>query len=151
MTILCHQNCTYLFGHFSHRRDRCSIKIVVILSSLYEQMILYIPLHLLPRRHEVIIPSIHFVFSSTPSSVCRQSGQRSIYSAVERYHKLVIISLLDNLRGTQLPNLSGNSEMRSSLMRSLSGPRTITGRVYCIVNCCTASYESTFSSLPVIV
>ncbi|KYQ46456.1 hypothetical protein ALC60_14552 [Trachymyrmex zeteki] len=40
--------------------------------------------------------------------------------------------------------------MRSSLIRSLSGPRTITGRVYCIVNCCTASYESTFSSLPAI-
>ena len=33
-------------------------------------------------------------------------------------------------RGTQLPNLSGNSEMRSSLMRSLSGPRMTTGRVY---------------------
>ena len=35
-----------------------------------------------------------------------------------------------NLRGTQLPNLSGNSEMRSSLIRSLSGPRMITGLVY---------------------
>lgn len=33
-------------------------------------------------------------------------------------------------RGTQLPYLSGNSEMRSSLIRSFSGPRMMTGRVY---------------------
>lgn len=26
----------------------------------------------------------------------------------------------------------------------------MTGRVYCMVSCCTASYDSTFSSLPVI-
>lgn len=32
-------------------------------------------------------------------------------------------------RGTQEPNLSGNSEMRSSLTRSFIGPSTMTGRV----------------------
>lgn len=32
-------------------------------------------------------------------------------------------------RGTQEPNLSGNSEMRSSLIRSFIGPSTMTGRV----------------------
>ena len=32
-------------------------------------------------------------------------------------------------RGTQEPNLSGNSEMRSSLTRSFIGPRTMTGLV----------------------
>lgn len=40
--------------------------------------------------------------------------------------------------------------MRSSLIRSLRGPRIMTGRVYCIVSCWTASYDSTFSSLPAI-
>lgn len=35
-------------------------------------------------------------------------------------------------------------------MRSLRGPRIMTGRVYCIVSCWTASYDSTFSSLPAI-
>ena len=35
-----------------------------------------------------------------------------------------------HLRGTQLPNLSGNSVMRSSLMRSFNGPRITTGRAY---------------------
>ena len=50
------------------------------------------------------------------------------------------------IRGTQLPNLSGNSEMRSSLILSLSGPSTITGLVYCNSCCTTASYDRMFSS-----
>jgi len=33
------------------------------------------------------------------------------------------------VRGTQLPNLSGLSATRSSLKRSFSGPRIMTGRV----------------------
>lgn len=33
------------------------------------------------------------------------------------------------LRGTHDPNLSGNSEIKSSLIRSFSGPNMITGRV----------------------
>lgn len=53
-----------------------------------------------------------------------------------------------NLRGTQLPNLSGNSEMRSSLTLSFRGPRMMTGLVYWICNCCTASYDNTVSSPP---
>ena len=36
----------------------------------------------------------------------------------------------DDSRGMQLPNLSGNSEMRSSLILSFRGPRMMTGRVY---------------------
>lgn len=32
-------------------------------------------------------------------------------------------------RGTQEPNLSGNSEIRSSFIRSFMGPRMMTGRV----------------------
>lgn len=59
------------------------------------------------------------------------------------FHKFFIY-----LRGTQLPNLSGNSEMRSSLTLSFSGPRMMTGLVYCICNCCTASYDNTVSSPP---
>ena len=35
-----------------------------------------------------------------------------------------------NIRGMQLLNLSGYSAIRSSLMRSFSGPSTINGRVY---------------------
>lgn len=144
---------TYLLSYLSHRRYRRSIEIVVILSGLNEQVILYVSFHLLPRRHEVIIPTVHLVFSSTPRRVCEQNSRDLVR---ERVTLLVIAMIIYyrrsvDSRGTQLPNLSGNSEMRSSLMRSLSGPRTMTGRVYCIVSCCTASYESTFSSLPVIV
>lgn len=51
-----------------------------------------------------------------------------------------------NLRGTQLPNLSGNSEIRSSLIRSFSGPRMMTGRVYSTCKRWTVSYDSTASS-----
>lgn len=51
-----------------------------------------------------------------------------------------------NLRGTQLPNLSGNSEIRSSLIRSLSGPRMMTGRVYSTCKRWTVSYDNTASS-----
>ena len=50
------------------------------------------------------------------------------------------------VRGTQLPNLSGNSDIRSSFILSFNGPRTITGRVYCNSCWTTASYESIFSS-----
>jgi len=100
-----------------------------------------------PRNDNLVRP-LHILFYSW---LCLQANaQKLIYSSI-RKTLLLIIQLSSNSRGTQLPNLSGNSEMRSSLMRSLSGPRTITGRVYCIVNCCTASYESTFSSLPAIV
>ena len=52
----------------------------------------------------------------------------------------------DYIRGTQLPNLSGNSEMRSSLILSLSGPKTITGRVCCNSCWTTASYDRMLSS-----
>lgn len=159
------QNHAHLFGYFSHRRYRCPVKIVVILSGFYEQMILYISLHLLPRCHKVVISSVYFVFPFRPRRICGQKRIKFLDTHVHptyrrrerefspilkintKYRRKVSV----NSRGTQLPNLSGNSEMRSSLMRSLSGPRTITGRVYCIVSCCTASYDNTFSSLPVII
>jgi hypothetical protein len=51
-----------------------------------------------------------------------------------------------HLRGTQLPNLSGNSEMRSSLILSLRGPRTITGLAYSNSCCTTGSYDMIDSS-----
>ena len=35
-----------------------------------------------------------------------------------------------NLRGTQLPNLSGNSDIKSSLILSFNGPKIITGLMY---------------------
>ena len=47
--------------------------------------------------------------------------------------KLLLKKFAENkkyLRGTQLPNLSGNSLIRSSLIRSLSGPKMMTGLVY---------------------
>lgn len=66
------QNHAYLFGYFSHRRYRCPVKIVVILSGFYEQMILYISLHLLPRCHKVVISSVYFVFPFRPRRICGQ-------------------------------------------------------------------------------
>lgn len=66
----------HLFGDFSNGRHGGSVKIVIVLSSFYEQMVLDIPLHLLPGRHEMVIPSIHFVFSSTPRCICKNESQR---------------------------------------------------------------------------
>lgn len=47
---------------------------------------------------------------------------------INQISDLHLLDLLDS-RGTQEPNLSGNSEMRSSLTRSFMGPSTMTGRV----------------------
>lgn len=66
---------TYFFSYFSHRCNGRSVKIVIILSGLYKQMILYISLHLFPRGHKVIISSVHFIFSSTPCCICRQKDR----------------------------------------------------------------------------
>ena len=55
----------------------------------------------------------------------------------KHYCKCTLLKKAHNvtlLRGTQLPNLSGNSVMRSSLMRSFSGPRITTGRAYFTVH-----------------
>lgn len=53
------------------------------------------------------------------------------------------------LRGMQLPNLSGNSEMRSSFIRSFNGPRIITGRVYFTENSDTVKYISEMTILKI--
>lgn len=53
------------------------------------------------------------------------SGDR-LYELDARYHIFVMRLCL---RGTQEPNLSGYSAIKSSLMRSFSGPKIITGRV----------------------
>lgn len=47
--------------------------------------------------------------------------------ALPRVPNLTHLGLPVLLRGTQDPNLCGNSEMRSSLTRSFIGPKMITG------------------------
>ena len=51
-----------------------------------------------------------------------------------------------HIRGTQLPNSSGNSCIRSSFNLSFKGPRIITGLVYLSSCCATHSYDKIISS-----
>lgn len=43
---------------------------VVVLSRLDEAMRLDVPLHLLPRRHKVVVAAVHLVVPSGTSGVC---------------------------------------------------------------------------------
>jgi hypothetical protein len=44
--------------------------------------------------------------------------------------KLNDLKKRENLRGTQQPNLSGKSYIKSLFIRSFTGPNIMTGRVY---------------------
>lgn len=59
---------TYFFGYFSHWIHASSIKIFIVLSSFYKQMILNVSFHLLTWFDEMVVPSISFVIS--PPSGC---------------------------------------------------------------------------------
>lgn len=52
-----------LLRHLAHTRHRSAIQIVIVLASLDEQVVLDVPLHLLPRRHKVVVPTVHLVVS----------------------------------------------------------------------------------------
>lgn len=111
----------YLLSDLSDRLHTGSIQVVVVLSRLDEVVVLDVPLHLLSGQHKVIVSAVHLVVSLGPGGVCGTVLRVSSHLQQRR-------CLDQDLRGTQEPNLSGNSEMRSSLTRSFMGPRTMTGR-----------------------
>lgn len=110
----------YLLSDLSDRLDAGSIQVVVVLSGLDEVVLQDVLLHLLSGHHKVVVSAVHLVVSFGPGGICGQSWSEL---RPQRWRRD------PDLRGTQEPNLSGNSEMRSSLTRSFMGPRTMTGRV----------------------
>ena len=63
---------THLFSNIFNTSDACTIEVAVVFSRLYEHMILYICLHLLPRAYEMVIPSVDFVVTLWPCRVCNK-------------------------------------------------------------------------------
>jgi len=57
-----------LLSHFFHRLNAGAIEIVVKLSGLNEQVVLYVLFHLFAGRHEVIVAAILLIL--TPRSCC---------------------------------------------------------------------------------
>lgn len=113
----------YFFGNFAYTGYGCTIQIVVVLTCLDEKVILNITLHLLTRSYKVVVSTFSFIITLRSRCIYSKKGIRKVLpAAIKNKIKL-------NLRGTQDPNLSGYSEIKSSLIRSFSGPRIITGRV----------------------
>lgn len=72
----------------------------------------------------MIVTSINLVLTALPRSVCINK----VCNKVALIYACVLLNCrIKVLRGTQLPNRSGNSEIKSSLMRSFIGPRIMTG------------------------
>lgn len=59
----------YLFCYFSHWLDTCSIKMIIVLASFNEFVILNILLHLFSRSDKMVITSIHLIISFWSSSI----------------------------------------------------------------------------------
>lgn len=119
----------YLLSDLSDRLDTGSVQVVVVLSCLDETVVLNVLLHLLSRHHKVIISPIHFVVPLRPRCVYSRSTTAFILRVEQDQTLQTNTDFSLDLRGTQDPNLSGNSEIRSSLIRSFMGPRMMTGRV----------------------
>ena len=75
-----------------------------------------------PRHARVTVPSSYY--GSKILKINSFFNTEIINSTMEKADSVA------HSRGTQLPNLSGNSVMRSSLTRSFNGPRITTGRAY---------------------
>uniref|UniRef100_A0A8D9AH42 Uncharacterized protein n=1 Tax=Cacopsylla melanoneura TaxID=428564 RepID=A0A8D9AH42_9HEMI len=89
-----------LFGHISHGSHRCSIQIIIVLASFYEQMILNIFLHLFSGGDKVVIPCVNFVFS--PSTRCVW------YTRAELFRELGYKIIIDTIfQRTQYDNRPG--------------------------------------------
>ena len=58
----------YLFRNLLDGRHTCAIEILVVLTSLNEEVILNILLHLFPRLNEMVVPPVNLVGS--PCSRC---------------------------------------------------------------------------------
>lgn len=121
----------YPLSHSSDRQDACPIEVLIELASLNEFIILNVFLHLLPRGHKVVVLTVHLVLSPWTSRICRGEWSEFILATA------LVFSMLSrdrcwcalDSRGTQEPNLWGNSEMRSSFTLSFIGPKIITGLV----------------------
>lgn len=123
----------YPLSHSSDRQDACPIEVLVELAGLNEFIILNVFLHLLSRAHKVVVLAVHLVLSPWTSRICSGRGGgngTSLFLSLQLYFVYCLdLCVAVNSRGTQEPNLWGNSEMRSSFTRSFIGPNIITGLV----------------------
>lgn len=117
----------YPLSHSSDRQDARPVQVLIELASLNEFIILNVFLHLLPRAHKVVVLAVHLVLSPRTSRICRKKW--CIFISLLLCLVVQSLDVFVNSRGTQEPNLCGNSEMRSSFTLSFIGPRMITGRV----------------------
>ena len=129
--------------------NRGTIQIIVVLASLYEEMGLYIPLHLFYTRNKMIISGVNLDKFIVVFEIINPRQKRSVQLMPQRelcplktmftsFGRLGLV-----VCGTQEPNLDGNSLIKSSFSLSLRGPKMITGRVYSRSISWTASYVKT--------
>lgn len=136
----------HLLGHLAHTLHAGAVQVAVVLARLNEPMALNVFLHLFSWRHKVIVSPIHLIFPFGPRGVCQKKKKKkkpAVLTQVSTSY-LVIVDEgvfkyknqetifpcywhLDHLRGTQDPNLSGNSDNKSSFILSLTGPRMMMG------------------------
>lgn len=123
----------YPLSHSSDRQDARPIEVLVELASFDEFIILNVFLHLLSRAHKVVVLAVHLVLSPWTSCICRgqwNGWNGSLFLLLQLYLTYCLdLFVAVNSRGTQEPNLWGNSEMRSSFTLSFIGPNMITGLV----------------------
>ena len=75
---------TYLISHFLYSFYTCSIQVVLVSTSLYEQVGLYILLHLLNRLNKVVIPAINLSLTRLTCGICRRQQQSNRFSTLNK-------------------------------------------------------------------
>ena len=103
---------TYLKGDVLDGLHRSSVQIVVVLTSFYKQMCLYICLHLINARHKMIIPSVHFVLPLRSGGV----GDAGTEPVGELPHQVVVDPVLDGPQDDDGPR-----ELEINLLHGLVG------------------------------
>lgn len=61
---------THLLGHLAHTLHTGAVQVAVVLARLDEPVALDVLLHLLPRRHKVIVPPIDLILPLGSCGVC---------------------------------------------------------------------------------
>lgn len=68
----------YVDCYFPHGGDASAVQIVVVLTSLDEEVVLNVHFHLLARLHKVIVPAVHLVVTALSRCVWRDNTRHKM-------------------------------------------------------------------------